>query len=58
MNLLNDIALLILDQAVTLNEKIQIACLPQSTSSTYPGDNLDAWAVGWGFKSFSILNQG
>jgi hypothetical protein len=50
MNGLNDIALLILDRDVTLNEKIQIACLPQSPSNTYPGNNMDAWIVGWGLK--------
>ena len=48
MNALNDIGLLILDQNVTLNEKIQIACIPQSSSNTYPGNNLDGWIVGWG----------
>ncbi len=33
---------------VTLNKFIQIACLPPAKSSTYPGENVDGWIVGWG----------
>jgi hypothetical protein len=56
-NLLNDIALLILDRDVTLNEKIQLACLPQSLSKTYPGNNVDGWIAGWGFNLFSWIKD-
>ena len=45
---LNDIALLVLDKEVELNEHIQIACLPPDSFS-YPGTNItEAYAVGWG----------
>lgn len=33
---------------VTLNKYIQVACLPQQTSSSYPSTNSSAWIVGWG----------
>ena len=46
---LNDIAVLVLDKEVELNEHIQIACLPPDSFS-YPGENItEAYAVGWGF---------
>jgi hypothetical protein len=50
MSILNDIALLILDRDVTLNENIQIACIPNASSNTYPGTNVDGWIVGWGLR--------
>ena len=49
----NDIALFYLSSDVTLNNYIQIACLPTSTSTSYPGVNLDVYAVGWGKLSSS-----
>ena len=51
----NDIALFYLSTDVTLNNYIQIACLPTSTSTStsYPGVNLDVYAVGWGKLSSS-----
>jgi len=48
VNIVNDIALLFLDSPVKLNNHIQMACLPQSVSSKYPGENLDAYVAGWG----------
>jgi hypothetical protein len=44
----NDIALLKLPYEVTLNKYIQVACLPQQPSSSYPSSNQSAWIVGWG----------
>jgi secreted trypsin-like serine protease len=49
---LNDIAILKLSQNVTLNEYIQIACLPKSQSNTYPGTNIPGWIVGWGTTNY------
>lgn len=44
----NDIAIIKLQSKVDLNEKIQIACIPES-SSTYPKTtNIDAYIAGWG----------
>ena len=43
---LNDIALLILTDEVTLNDKIQIACLPPHLSTTYPSENTPVYAAG------------
>ena len=57
MSILNDIALLILDRDVTLNENIQIACIPNASSNTYPGTNVDGWIVGWGLRFFLILTK-
>jgi len=48
--MLNDIALLILDQNITLNTYVKLACLPNSSSS-YPPVNQNAWASGWGTLS-------
>jgi secreted trypsin-like serine protease len=51
-NLLNDIAILKLSEEVTLNERIQIACLPQQKSQNYPSQtNIDSWVVGFGTTS-------
>ena len=49
-NILNDIGLLILKKKAVLNNKIQLACLPQY-SFDYPGTGCDGYAVGWGVKS-------
>ena len=45
---LNDIALLILSENVTLTRNIQIACVPGVTSTYYPNPNIKSIAVGWG----------
>jgi trypsin len=47
----NDIALLFLPTNVTLNNYIQIACLPKESSNTYPGTNVSVYAAGWGTLS-------
>jgi hypothetical protein len=47
-NFQNDIAILKLSRSVELNQNIQIACLPQVQSSTYPVPEQPAWIVGWG----------
>ncbi len=44
---MNDIALYKLPDAVNLTRQIQVACLPQQPSSTYPAANQTAWVVGW-----------
>jgi secreted trypsin-like serine protease len=51
--LTNDIALLKLSSPVTLNNYIQIACLPTAQSTTYPGVGLSVYAAGWGLLSSS-----
>ena len=53
MNILNDLAILKLDDAVELNEFAQVACLPESKVelNTYPRSNRSAWIVGWGTTS-------
>jgi len=48
----NDIAILKLSRSVELNQYIQIACLPEEQSSTYPVPEQPAWIVGWGNKFF------
>ena len=51
----NDIALLKLATPVTLNNHIQVACLPTDASSfsSYPLPNTRAIAVGWGLHEVS-----
>ncbi len=45
--------MLYLDSDVTLTSNIQIACLPTSTSTSYPGVYEDVYAAGWGLLSSS-----
>jgi secreted trypsin-like serine protease len=48
-NFLNDIAILILNEEINLNDEIQIACLPASNIEYYPmKENIDSWITGWG----------
>ncbi|CAF0826377.1 unnamed protein product [Brachionus calyciflorus] len=44
----NDIAIIKLDEKVNLNEKIQIACVPDKSKIKYPNDNIDGYIAGWG----------
>ena len=37
--------------SVTLNNFIQLACLPTIQSTTYPGAGLSVYAAGWGLLS-------
>ena len=46
MNFANDIAMLYLTSDVTLNNWIQIACLP-AASTSYPPMNSYVYGVGW-----------
>ncbi|CAF0860141.1 unnamed protein product [Brachionus calyciflorus] len=47
--ILNDIAILKLDKEVELNERIQLACLPNYSLELYPSDvNIKSWVQGWG----------
>lgn len=49
---MNDIALFQLKTAATLNDYVQIACLPDPTYGVYPTNyNVTAWASGWGTLS-------
>lgn len=55
---LNDIALFKLSQPVTLNEYVQIACLPNSQVANYPAlTGLDAYIAGkpYSFSQLSIF---
>ena len=45
--MLNDIALLILAESVTISSAINMACLPKSYSKSYPGTNQYVYASGW-----------
>ena len=51
-NILNDLAILKLEEEVELNEYVQIACLPLANfnRTTYPSASptRSAWIVGWG----------
>jgi secreted trypsin-like serine protease len=50
---LNDIAILKFSQEVTLDEHIQIACLPQLKTNNYPSQTyIDAWVTGFGTTSY------
>ena len=44
----NDLTLLKLKKQAILNEKVQVACLPEKMSSSYPSPNTQAYAIGWG----------
>ena len=49
-NILNDIAILELNEAAALSEAIQIACLPDPkwSATAYPYSNRSAAIIGWG----------
>jgi hypothetical protein len=44
---LNDIALLKLNDVVDLNQDVQLACLPRRVSTSYPPTSYPAWVIGW-----------
>ena len=44
----NDLGLIRLAYNVTLNNYIQLACLPSQLSISFPGTSGDAYAAGWG----------
>ena len=44
---MNDLALLKLNDVVTVSKDVQFACLPRKVSTTYPPLNTPAWVVGW-----------
>ncbi len=48
----NDISLLILSEPVELTPEIQLACLPNENSSTYPEANSTVYLSGWVNKLF------
>jgi len=51
---LNDIAVFNLKTEVSLNDKIQVACVPNSLSTSYPSSESNtkvAYGVGWGTTS-------
>ncbi|RNA17936.1 suppressor of tumorigenicity 14 -like protein [Brachionus plicatilis] len=52
--LLNDIAVIKLDDEVVLNSNIQLACVPDFSKKYYPtGVNIKSWVIGWGFTNQS-----
>lgn len=53
---LNDIAIFKLEKDVNLNNKIQLACLPNVNLTSYPTSNNDPlYAVGWGITYLNEL---
>ncbi len=50
--LFNDIAILKLSRIVELNDKIQVACLPELNTKSYPLPLNEAWIIGWGQTEF------
>ena len=50
--LLNDIAILRLNEDVKFNSEIQAACLPENKSSNYPLTDTEAYVIGWGQTEF------
>jgi hypothetical protein len=58
MYYLNDIALFKLSKPVVLDDKVQVACLPNRLSkSEYPAPNTMSWAVGWGNYSLILSKK-
>lgn len=54
LNILNDIAIIKLSSKVDLNDRIQVSCLPDEDSGTYPKSfNIAAYIVGWGKTSYA-----
>lgn len=55
-NFLNDIAIIKLSKKLHLDQKIQVACLPQK--KLYPQmDNISAYIIGWGINSTEKLTS-
>lgn len=50
-NVLNDLAILKLNDVVNANQDVQFACLPRNFSTISPPLNSPAWVVGWGTTS-------
>ncbi|KAI4458064.1 serine protease-related [Holotrichia oblita] len=53
--LYNDIALIFLESQFTLDQHIDVACLPQQEASTASGTS--CWASGWGKDQFGAKSQ-
>lgn len=58
----NDIALFTLSSTATLNNYVQLACLPQSQSTTFPEASDTGVVAGWGALTYNgafpnILNN-
>lgn len=51
-NFLNDIAIIKLSSQVKLNDRIQVACLPEDTKMYPKNTNINAFIVGWGTTTF------
>lgn len=47
----DDVAIIKLSKNITLNEYIQVACLPIYQSDNYPSTQVDAYTAGWGDTS-------
>lgn len=52
INFLNDIAIIKLSSKVKLNNRIQVACLPEDTQMYPKTTNINAFIAGWGTTSF------
>lgn len=58
VNIWNDIAIIKLSDKVTLNDRIQIACLPQKKDNYYPPIKYkNAYILGWGLNSIENLTS-
>jgi hypothetical protein len=49
---MNDIMILKLARPVSLDQNVQVACLPSFQSETFPAPDQPAYLVGWGKTSF------
>jgi hypothetical protein len=47
-NLIHDIAIIQLNELLTLQNKVGFACLPPTNDAQYPGDNIFSAVIGWG----------
>jgi secreted trypsin-like serine protease len=48
MKLLNDIAILRLDETIVFNNEIQPCCLPENKNNNFPSNNTESIVIGWG----------
>ena len=54
---LNDIAIIKLQSKVSLNNNVELACLPSRTTSFYPSQSyIDSYAAGWGLEAENAAN--
>jgi hypothetical protein len=56
VRILNDIALIIISEVVSLSYYVKLACLPDATSNSFPNATTEAWTSGWGYTSSASQN--